>query len=213
MRVESLASRLEFNERRARALESVVVYKPSDDDRDEPAAPQHAPRPRSGASSHPQPAAAPSPRPIPLAPAATDDAGVASTTAGLRRFRRPPAAALKAPGQRSRRRRRRRGRRRGGAPASGLMGPSRPTSTAEPAGRPAGARRRAAVAAGDGRPILVDGLGSRDRPVNPSGAAGRLAAEPASGTRRINRPSAFEAHGPESAPTEPERPRDRFWRV
>ena len=29
MRVESLASRLEFNERRARALESVVVYKPS----------------------------------------------------------------------------------------------------------------------------------------------------------------------------------------
>src|SRR5262245_4148851 len=29
MRVESLASRVEFNERRARALESVVVYKPS----------------------------------------------------------------------------------------------------------------------------------------------------------------------------------------
>ena len=28
MRVESLTSRLEFNERRARALESVVVYKP-----------------------------------------------------------------------------------------------------------------------------------------------------------------------------------------
>src|SRR6185503_12858367 len=33
MRIESLASRLEFNERRARALESVVVYKPSGDDR------------------------------------------------------------------------------------------------------------------------------------------------------------------------------------
>jgi len=32
MRLESLASRLEFNERRARALESVVVYKPSDED-------------------------------------------------------------------------------------------------------------------------------------------------------------------------------------
>ena len=30
MRVESLTSRLEFNERRARALESVVVYRPSD---------------------------------------------------------------------------------------------------------------------------------------------------------------------------------------
>ena len=31
MRVESLASRLEFNERRARALESVVVYGPPDE--------------------------------------------------------------------------------------------------------------------------------------------------------------------------------------
>src|SRR5438128_10000051 len=33
MRVESLAGRLEFNERRARALESAVVYKPSTDER------------------------------------------------------------------------------------------------------------------------------------------------------------------------------------
>ena len=33
MRVESLASRLEFNERRARALESVVVYKPATEER------------------------------------------------------------------------------------------------------------------------------------------------------------------------------------
>ena len=32
MRLESLASRLEFNERRARALESVVVYKPAAED-------------------------------------------------------------------------------------------------------------------------------------------------------------------------------------
>jgi hypothetical protein len=32
MRLESLASRLEFNERRARALESVVAYKPASDD-------------------------------------------------------------------------------------------------------------------------------------------------------------------------------------
>src|SRR3984893_6527638 len=36
MRVESLASRLEFNERRARALESAVVYKAADDDAAEP---------------------------------------------------------------------------------------------------------------------------------------------------------------------------------
>src|SRR5579863_5904212 len=37
MRVESLASRLEFNERRARALESVVVYKPPVDRPEAPA--------------------------------------------------------------------------------------------------------------------------------------------------------------------------------
>ena len=43
MRVESLASRLEFNERRARALESVVVYKPSADDAPEAMPPVPAP--------------------------------------------------------------------------------------------------------------------------------------------------------------------------
>src|SRR5579862_7934051 len=37
MRVESLASRVEFNERRARALESVVVYRPAPEISDEPA--------------------------------------------------------------------------------------------------------------------------------------------------------------------------------
>ena len=121
MRVESLASRLEFNERRARALESVVVYQPSGDDRGEPAAPQNAPRPRSGAS-YQQPAATPSLRPGPLAPAEqTAEVGVASTTPAMV----PPAAdgTTEGPGQRSRRRRRRRGRR-GGAPASGMMGSS-----------------------------------------------------------------------------------------
>ncbi len=41
MRVESLSSRVEFNERRARALEGVVVYKPSSHDRSErPTAPE-----------------------------------------------------------------------------------------------------------------------------------------------------------------------------
>ena len=40
MRVESLTSRLEFNERRARALESVVVYKPAPEDRVEPPPPR-----------------------------------------------------------------------------------------------------------------------------------------------------------------------------
>ena len=55
MRVESLTSRLEFNERRARALESVVVYKPAEPDE----------RPSSGAGpaqhrAAPQPSHAPS---------------------------------------------------------------------------------------------------------------------------------------------------------
>src|SRR6266446_2059649 len=36
MRVESMSSRLEFNERRARALESLVAYEPSTGDRVEP---------------------------------------------------------------------------------------------------------------------------------------------------------------------------------
>src|SRR5260221_624077 len=42
MRVESLTSRLEFNERRARALESVVVYKPAEDRLEAPAAASNA---------------------------------------------------------------------------------------------------------------------------------------------------------------------------
>jgi hypothetical protein len=96
MRVESLTSRLEFNERRARALEGVVVYKPSSEDRVEPAPPAREPRPE-------QP------------PAPNRDA-----------MRPPPPPqggqpAQEGPGQRSRRRRRRRGRR-GGGPVAAMMG-------------------------------------------------------------------------------------------
>src|ERR1700737_4172745 len=47
MRVESIASRLEFNERRARALETMVVYKP-EEDRDQRAAASPPPRASSG---------------------------------------------------------------------------------------------------------------------------------------------------------------------
>src|SRR4051794_41147353 len=43
MRLESVSSRLEFNERRARALESAVVYKPSASE--EPAPQRAAPQP------------------------------------------------------------------------------------------------------------------------------------------------------------------------
>src|SRR5205814_1638243 len=107
MRVESLQSRLEFNERRARALESVVVYKGSesetlDSTRRPPISDVHPVselrppselRPRSDAP--------------PPAPQAQISAGA------------PTQVGAEGPGQRSRRRRRRRGRRGGGAPVSG----------------------------------------------------------------------------------------------
>src|SRR6185295_237212 len=83
MRIESFGSRLEFNERRARAFESVVVYKgpPEAFVEREPVVPLTAPAPAPAAPAQPmQPAA-------------------------------PGAAAAEGPGQRSRRRRRRRGRR------------------------------------------------------------------------------------------------------
>jgi len=97
MRVESLTGRLEFNERRARALESVVAYRPSTGDRVEPVQRPAVPQAEAGAmQASPQGAATP-----------------------------PNAGAPEGPGQRSRRRRRRRGRR-GGGSAVGLMGSGAP---------------------------------------------------------------------------------------
>jgi len=56
MRVESLASRLEFNERRARALESVVAYKPSSEGGTERAAVAAGPAPsQPGVAARPAP--------------------------------------------------------------------------------------------------------------------------------------------------------------
>ena len=114
MRVESVQSRLEFNERRARALESVVAYKPESERvdasvpamRDIPAVAEFRPR------------AEP-----PSAPAQTSsNAANPGVTEG--------------PGQRSRRRRRRRGRRGGGSP--GGVGPVMAQQGGEP-GTPADA--------------------------------------------------------------------------
>jgi hypothetical protein len=95
MRVESLASRLEFNERRARALESVVVYKPEEDAGRVP-----GPAPRASGESESRASDIPSTQAPPPNAAAASPEG---------------------PGQRSRRRRRRRGRR-SGAPATAVMG-------------------------------------------------------------------------------------------
>jgi hypothetical protein len=120
MRVESMQSRLEFNERRARALESVVVYKPTetaapDDSRPVPPMPE-APtvtefRPRTDAAQH-------SDQPQPSGGA-------------------PAPGATEGGGHRSRRRRRRRGRRGGGAPqgmppSGAPQGPPSETATPEP---------------------------------------------------------------------------------
>jgi hypothetical protein len=83
MRVESLASRLEFNERRARALESVVVYRPASE-ASEPGGREAGAEPEEQGPF-------------------TDAPGSATSGGGQ----------TEGPGQRSRRRRRRRGRRSG----------------------------------------------------------------------------------------------------
>jgi hypothetical protein len=104
MRVESLTSRLEFNERRARSLESVVVYR----------TPADTPR-----------ADAPAPRPARAAE--PDSEPLTQVTA-------PPAPAVvpgEGPGQRSRRRRRRRGRRGAGSVAA-IMGGAAAAPAAAP---------------------------------------------------------------------------------
>jgi hypothetical protein len=95
MRVESLSGRLEFNERRARALESAVVYRPSSDERPiRP--PQQQPPPPAPLQQVQTPQ---TPAPVPQA------------------VQTPGGVPAEGPGQRSRRRRRRRGRRGGGAAA------------------------------------------------------------------------------------------------
>ena len=94
MRVESLTGRLEFNERRARALESVVVYKSPEENG---TTPRGSIREATAGTSSPGPS---------------------------RRHRQSSArlrSTSEGPGQRSRRRRRRRGRR-GGGLASTIMG-------------------------------------------------------------------------------------------
>ena len=114
MRVESLTSRLEFNERRARALESVVVYQPSPGSLEPEPASTASTGVESGAGARPTPPPPPQPP-------------------------QPGGATPEGPGQRSRRRRRRRGRR-GGAPASVVMGstPTPDSAQADAAAREAG---------------------------------------------------------------------------
>src|SRR5262249_20518239 len=106
MRVESLAGRLEFNERRARALESAVVYRPAAETA-EPDLPRNS------------------------SPAA--DVVMTGTTPSPNRPPEPPGRLQEGPGQRSRRRRRRRGRRGGPSAAAGMGGPAAPGEAGSPA--------------------------------------------------------------------------------
>ena len=102
MRVESLTGRLEFNERRARALEGVVVYK-APEEREEKT--RRGPMRKHRRHRHPG-----------LSP------GAAS------RRRQAPEQG-EGPGQRSRRRRRRRGRRGGGLASTIMGGPQVPATS------------------------------------------------------------------------------------
>jgi hypothetical protein len=131
MRLESVSSRLEFNERRARALESVVVYKaPEPEQRPAPRAQQHRP---SQPPSHAHVAPLRQSPPPPQAPAASAPPPVATSPAATvpqETDASAPGAAAEGPGQRSRRRRRRRGRR-GGGSAAAIMGTPAPGATAD----------------------------------------------------------------------------------
>jgi hypothetical protein len=134
--VESLAGRLEFNERRARSLESVVAYRPAGEDRS-----------RTAAASEPRPIQEPVSRePVSREPASREP--VSRELLSREPLSREPAPSVEiagapapvaagegaeGPGQRSRRRRRRRGRR-SGAPAAGVMGGPTPVDANVEAG-------------------------------------------------------------------------------
>jgi hypothetical protein len=119
MRVESLASRLEFSERRVRTLESAAVYKAPTEDRP---APPLVPTAPASPSWSPAPSPPPLPAPSSFAPAAISSPApgpdLASPSAqpvapGPRPMGPGPSGAPD--GQHRRRRRRRRGRRGGGS--------------------------------------------------------------------------------------------------
>ena len=116
MQVESLDARVDFSERRARALEGAVMYRPEVEGERE--------------ATRPSPIAPPERSPS-HASFSSPGAAIRTGTSGSAGTVSPgPGPGAESPGQRSKRRRRRRGRR-GGAPAvsvmgapSGLSGPS-----------------------------------------------------------------------------------------
>ena len=123
MRVESLSSRQDFNERRARALESAVVYKGSQGSVGSAGAQGSL---GSGSPGSPGPVGS-------AGSAGSAVSGAAGAPGG--QMQPPTPGAGEGPGQRSRRRRRRRGRR-SGPPAAVVMGgtgsPGAPAAPAAP---------------------------------------------------------------------------------
>ena len=196
MRVESLASRLEFSERRARALESVVVYKPVGR--------------RSGRAGGAAKRAASEERREQSAAAGRRTAApaysvAAGRTTGRSGWREHNAGRDGFAGDRRRARK---------------PGPTKPKAAAaawaprrRPRVRPDGpfdrpgarARRRATRAAGDGRAILACGLGTCTRAPGPS-IRSREAnhSRPSLGNTTDQRPDPRRARG-SSAGTDPER--------
>jgi hypothetical protein len=115
MRVESMDARVDFSERRARALEGAVMYRPQVEDERETVRPSPSPVPFSSSPIAP-PERSPSRGTFSPGPA-TQVGSSGSASSGAQ----GPGPVGESSGQRSKRRRRRRGRR-GGVPAAGMMG-------------------------------------------------------------------------------------------
>jgi len=126
MRVESLSSRQDFNERRARALESAVVYKGSQGSQGSVGSAGAQGSLGSGSPGSPGSVGS-------AGSAGSAVSGAAGAPGG--QMQPPTPGAGEGPGQRSRRRRRRRGRR-SGPPAAVVMGgtgsPAAPAAPAAP---------------------------------------------------------------------------------
>ena len=170
MRVESLTGRLEFTERRARALESVVAYRPSPEERVERVE-------RVGRT------------PTLPVPATTAPAQSVVTRAAVPA--EAPGPAGEGPGQRSRRRRRRRGRRSEGSAVSIMGAPPAGPGQAASIGSEASTGSEA-VPAGSLEQAMAPETG-RSEPLDPGPRSDEATPSPSSG----HKPSTDPGHSDE----------------
>jgi hypothetical protein len=178
MLVESLSTRLDFDERRARALEGVVQYRP-------------------GTPLAPPPPPPPAATPVAATPAGRDDSeGLAPPAAGT-----PGADA--GDGRGPRRRRRRRGRRRGG-PEGGPEGQPGVPGAAGPGVEAAG--DGGDDDSDDGGSESGDGGGYDDGPDDASYGAAALAPAPRSDAPVSDAPRPGASESDASAPVHEDRP-------